>query len=68
MEPWRRIRALGLLTALAAILLAACSGSGSFGEAVAADQLLAIEGVGDVQDRFNADEGSPRLILLVSPT
>lgn len=68
MEPWRRIRTIGLLGVSLALLLAACSGSGTFHEAVAADQLLAMEGVGDVQDRFNEDAGSPRLILLLSPT
>lgn len=68
MEPWRRTRAIGLFGALVALLLAACSGSGTFGEAVEADQLLAMDQVAEVRERFNEDVGSPRLILLLSPT
>ncbi len=68
MGPWHPTRVVALMPALAALVLTACSGSGTFTDAVEADQLLALEGVGEFQERFNEDIGSPRLILLVSPT
>jgi len=68
MGPWHPTRVVALMPALLALVLTACSGSGTFTDAVEADQLLALEGVGEFQERFNEDLGSPRLILLVSPT
>ena len=68
MGPWRPTRVVALIPALVVLVLTACSGSGPFTDAVEADQLLALEGVGNFQKRFNEDLGSPRLILLVSPT
>lgn len=62
------VRRFALLLAVAALVLAACSEARTFDEAVAADELVALGGVVDLQTRFNDDAGSPRLILLVSPT
>jgi hypothetical protein len=55
------VRGLGLL--LAALVLASCGGGGSD----AAD-LTDVGGIFDVRAAFNADEGKPRLLLLLSPT
>lgn len=68
MEAPHPTRFAGLLGALLALLLAACTGSGTADEAIEAEQLVAIDGVEDLVERFNNDGGSPRLILLVSPT
>ena len=59
---------LALVVAGLALVVAACTESSTIAEAVAADELVALSGVGDLQTRFNDDAGSPRLILLVSPT
>ncbi len=68
MESWRLTRVLVLLVAVVAVVLAACTGSGTFTEAIEADQLRALGGVEELRGRFNDDAGSPRLILLMSPT
>ncbi len=62
------VRRLALVVAGLALVLAACTESSTIDEAVAADELVALSGVADLQTRFNDDAGSPRLILLVSPT
>jgi hypothetical protein len=62
------VRRLALVVAGLGLVVAACTESSTIAEAVAADELVALSGVGDLQTRFNDDAGSPRLILLVSPT
>ncbi len=62
------VRRLTLVVAGLALVVAACTESSTIAEVVAADELVALSGVGDLQTRFNDDAGSPRLILLVSPT
>jgi hypothetical protein len=59
---------LVLMLAMLSLVLAACSGARTTYEAIAADELVALGVVEDLQTRFNGDAGTPRLILLVSPT
>ena len=56
------------LALVVAGVLAASTGSGTFTEPIEAGQLRALGGVEELRGRFNDDAGSPRLILLVSPT
>ena len=67
MESWRLSR-VALLVAVAAVVLGACTASGTSTEAIEAGQLRSLGGVEELQERFNNDAGSPRLILLMSPT
>lgn len=57
---------------LAALLLAGCGGSddeqASGDKAAAEPQLADLTSVAELKRRFNADEGVPRLIVLVAPT
>jgi len=50
---------------LAALALLGCGG-GSLGDP--AESISDIESLAELRNRFNADEGSPRLLLLLSPT
>ena len=68
MESWRLTRVLALLVAVVAVVLGACTASGTFTDAIEAGQLRSLGGVEELQERFNKDAGSPRLILLMSPT
>ena len=56
------------MLAVLGLVAGACSGAGTVDEAIAADELVALGGVEDLQTQFNVDAGTPRLILLVSPT
>ena len=48
--------------ALVALVGLRCGGS------AAADELEELESVQELRERFNADAGKPRLVLLLSPT
>jgi hypothetical protein len=65
------VRRLALLLAALALLAAACGGSG--GEAQeggwsAVPELADLGSVESFAERFNADAGVPRLVVLVAPT
>jgi hypothetical protein len=55
----------GLAALLAVLALASCGG-GEGGEQPAA--LTDVGGIFELRAAFNADEGKPRLLLLLSPT
>ena len=60
-----------LVLVLVALLAAGCAGGDdeSGGETSgAAPQLADLTSVDQLRERFNADEGVPRLIVLVAPT
>jgi hypothetical protein len=59
--PLRRLGAL--LLVVAALLSAACGG----GE-IATTALADLEGVDELRAQFNRETGSPRVVLLLSPT
>lgn len=51
-----------------AVLAASCSGPDGISAAVEAEQLAELTSVDELAGAFNADAGSPRLLLLLSPT
>jgi hypothetical protein len=53
-----------------ALVLTACTSSGpaETGTAAAASKVAQLQSVPELKDRFNADVGKIRLILLISPT
>ena len=59
---------LALLLAVA--LLAGCGGDSESEVAAPSEpsRLMDIDGIDDLRSRFNADAGSPRLVLLLAPT
>jgi predicted flap endonuclease-1-like 5' DNA nuclease len=61
-----------VLAALAVLALAACGGGDSSSPAAEAsapaDDVTDIDGIGPIREQFNRDAGSPRLLLLFSPT
>jgi hypothetical protein len=63
------MRRLALL--LVALVVAGCGGGGDEGGGEtrrAAPQLADLTSVDQLRERFNADQGVPRLIVLVAPT
>jgi hypothetical protein len=54
------------LAALVAVLALASCGGGEDGEQAAA--LTDVDGIFELRSAFNADEGKPRLLLLLAPT
>jgi len=65
---WRRRRTVGFLAVclLIFVLVAGCTSSRR--SRPARGTLADLQGVGDLQARFNADRGQPRLIVIFSPT
>jgi hypothetical protein len=63
-------RAAVALVAVAALLgVTGCGGDDTEGEAAAGPgELRDVSSVGVVADAFDADAGTPRLVLLLSPT
>ncbi len=59
----------GLVLAIAALVLvsSACTSRNTQGSA-ATSKVIDLSSVSELQDRFNADAGAVRLILLMSPT
>ncbi len=60
----RALRHLASLTLLTILSI----GTASIAASPAADGLRDLEGIGELQERFNRDRGSVRLVLLLSPT
>ena len=60
-----KARLCGVSAVLATLALLGCGG-GSLGDP--AESISDIESLAELRNRFNADEGSPRLLLLMSPT
>lgn len=60
-----------VLASLAVLLLGACGGddsSSSRAPATADDAIVDIDGIEPLREQFNRDAGSPRLLLIFSPT
>ena len=56
---------------LVVLVVAGCAGSGdeeSSGDDAAASQLADLTSVDQFKERFNADQGVPRLVVLLAPT
>jgi len=63
------MRAWLVVTALSALLLGGCSGSEqSTSSAREPGKVIELKGVDALRAAFDADEGKPRLLLLLSPT
>lgn len=60
--------ALALLTVTALLLAAGCGGDEKESGIAAAGELADVSSVDVVADAFDADIGTPRLVLLLSPT
>jgi len=61
--------ALALLAVAALLGVAGCGGDDTESEAAAGSgELRDVSSVGVVADAFDADAGTPRLVLLLSPT
>ena len=65
----RRVPA-ALAVVVLALVVSGCGGSDGpeRGAGAAAPGLTDVSTVADFRDRFNADEGMPRLVVLVAPT
>jgi hypothetical protein len=60
-----------VVAALAVLALAACGGGDSSSpapQAAPADEITDIDGIEPIREQFNRDAGSPRLLILLSPT
>jgi len=63
------MRAWLVVTALSALLLAGCSGSEqSTSSAPESGKVTELKSVDTLKTAFDADNGKPRLLLLLSPT
>jgi ABC-type glycerol-3-phosphate transport system substrate-binding protein len=65
------MRRLALVLVLVALLVAGCSGDdeeGSGETTASAPALADLTSADQLKERFNADRGVPRLIVLVAPT
>jgi hypothetical protein len=66
------MRRVSLVLVLVALLVAGCSGGdddeGSAQTTASAPALADLTSVDRLKERFNADRGVPRLIVLVAPT
>lgn len=70
-EARKRQTAILALLLAAVLLVVGCSASGSSSTAAPAgtsDQVKSLTDVAQLQDKFNEDKGSVRLVLLLSPT
>ena len=72
-EPGTRRRVRQLLLPGLALVLSACTASGTVSgpgatPTAASTQIHQVGSIATLQDAFNADAGATRLILLVSPT
>lgn len=59
-----------ILAAMAVLLLAACGGGGDSSSTTAAAEgaITDIDGIEPLREQFLRDEGSPRLLIVLSPT
>jgi hypothetical protein len=53
---------------LVVLALAGCGGSDSGPQSASAGEIVALTGVEKLRDAFAADEGTARLLLVLSPT
>jgi hypothetical protein len=67
---WRRRRTVGFLTVCLLVFLPVAGWLYVFAPVSAPPgvTLADLRGVGDLQARFNADRGQPRLVVIFSPT
>lgn len=58
----------GIVVLLAAFALAGCGGSSTREQAASPGEIVELAGVDQLRSAFAADEGSARLLLVLSPT
>ena len=64
------MRRVALSALLAVVALAGCGGdsSSSGSPSAAGDGIVDVDGIEPIREQFNRDQGSPRLLLVFSPT